>query len=168
MGPRCSRERRQFSGLLKTGVTFQLRRASAKMADRRTCYCQRQRTWTKKWRAHLAGITSDIWRGSADSCPGHSSEKLLPLRRLSDYNQHLGDWQSLYQGINVVYVQKDDAVTAAQQIGYLAQWKPGIAIKIAQSYVDPLSVLPKRPFLRNDGAASGLSSLCDSSADNQP
>lgn len=58
---------------------------------------------------------------------------------------HLGDWQTLYQGINVVYVQKDDAVTAAQHIGHVAQ-NGGLefAVKIAQSYVDPLTVLPKR------------------------
>lgn len=59
---------------------------------------------------------------------------------------HSGDWQTLYQGINVVYVQKDDAVTAAQHIGHVAQnGGLGFAVKIAQSYVDPLTVLPKRP-----------------------
>lgn len=58
---------------------------------------------------------------------------------------HPGDWQTLYQGINVVYVQKDDAVTAAQYIGHVAQnGGLGFAVKIAQSYVDPLTVLPKR------------------------
>jgi len=58
---------------------------------------------------------------------------------------HPGDWQTLYQGINVVYVQQDDAVTAAQHIGHVAQnGGLGFAVKIAQSYVDPLTILPKR------------------------
>jgi murein DD-endopeptidase MepM/ murein hydrolase activator NlpD len=110
-----------------------------------------QRTWTEENGAHTLaqGITIAATSGVAVQAvaPGIVAS-VLPTTQGS-YQiiiKHLGDWQSLYQGINVVYVQKDDAVTAAQQIGYLAQnGGLGFAIKIAQSYVDPLSVLPKRP-----------------------
>ncbi|HAH97009.1 MAG TPA: hypothetical protein DER41_12605 [Firmicutes bacterium] len=57
---------------------------------------------------------------------------------------HPGDWQTVYQGINVVYVQMEDAVTTAQHIGHVTQ-NGGLvfAVKIGQSHVDPLTVLPK-------------------------
>lgn len=104
--------------------------------------------WTENngTRAFAQGISIAATAGAAVQAVASGTViSVLPLAQDS-YQiliSHPGNWQTVYQGISVVYVQKDDAVTAAQHIGYVAQ-NGGLvfAVKLAQSHVDPLIVLP--------------------------
>lgn len=106
--------------------------------------------WTENngTRAFAQGISIAATAGTAVQAVASGTViSVLPMAQGS-YQiliSHPGDWQTVYQGISVVYVEKDDAVTAAQHIGHVAQ-NGGLvfAAKVAQSHVDPLTVLPNR------------------------